>query len=150
LHLGIFEQPAENDFFSNLLKDGHPYLSFSVPGGDLQDQFLLQFFLNVVEFGMDVQQAAEAPKFESFQMRSSFGEHPIAPGRLVLDARIPQPTADALRAKEYKVEYSKEGVRGEHGGAITAIGIDWENQILMGGQRIPDQGWTGPRYGIAC
>jgi gamma-glutamyltranspeptidase/glutathione hydrolase len=131
------------------LKDSHPYLSFSVPGGDLQDQFLLQFFLNVVEFGMDVQQAAEAPKFESFQMYSSFGGHPITPGRLVLDTRIPRPIADALRAKEYKVEFSQEGVRGEHGGAITAIGIDWENQILMGGQGIPDQGWAGPRYGIA-
>jgi gamma-glutamyltranspeptidase/glutathione hydrolase len=130
------------------LKDGHPYLSFSVPGGDLQDQFLLQFFLNVVEFGMDIQQAAEAPKFESFQMHSSFGDHPITPGRLVLDTRIPQPIADVLRAKEYKVEFSKEGVRGEHGGAITAIGIDWENQILVGGQGIPDQGWAGPRYGI--
>jgi gamma-glutamyltranspeptidase/glutathione hydrolase len=131
------------------LKDGHPYLSFSVPGGDLQDQFLLQFFLNVVEFGMDVQQAAEAPKFESFQMHSSFGEHPISPGRLVLDGRIPAPVADVLKTKGYQVEFSQEGVRGEHAGAITAIGIDRKNQVLMGGQGIPDQGWAGPRYGIA-
>lgn len=55
------------------LKGGKPYLCFSVQGGDSQDQNLLQFFLNVVEFGMTVQQATEAPNINSFQMRSSFG-----------------------------------------------------------------------------
>ena len=52
------------------LKDGAPYLAFAVQGGDSQDQNLLQFFLNVVEFGMTVQQAVEAPNINSFQMRS--------------------------------------------------------------------------------
>ena len=60
------------------LKDGEPYLAFAVQGGDSQDQNLLQFFLNVVEFGMTVQQAVEAPNINSFQMRSSFGAHEIA------------------------------------------------------------------------
>ena len=57
------------------LKDGEPYLAFAVQGGDTQDQNLLQFFLNVVEFGMNVQQAVEAPNINSYQMRSSFGDH---------------------------------------------------------------------------
>ena len=64
------------------LKDGKPYLSFAVQGGDTQDQNLLQFFLNVVEFGMNVQQAAEAANIKSYQMRSSFGDHESEPGRL--------------------------------------------------------------------
>ena len=55
------------------LKDGKPYLSFAVQGGDSQDQNLLQFFLNVVEWGMTPQQATEAPNINSYQMRSSFG-----------------------------------------------------------------------------
>ena len=61
------------------LKDGRPFLSFAVQGGDTQDQNLLQFFLNVVEFGMTVQQAVEAPNINSYQMRSSFGDHAPSP-----------------------------------------------------------------------
>ncbi len=63
------------------LKDGKPFLSFAVQGGDTQDQNLLQFFLNVVEFGMNVQEASEAANFNSYQMRSSFGAHEIAAGQ---------------------------------------------------------------------
>ena len=62
------------------LKDGLPYLSFAVQGGDTQDQNLLQFFLNVVEFGQNVQQACEAPNINSYQMRSTFGTHRAEPG----------------------------------------------------------------------
>ena len=54
------------------LKDGKPFLAFSVQGGDSQDQNLLQFFLNMVEFNMNVQQATEAANINSYQMHSSF------------------------------------------------------------------------------
>ena len=57
------------------LKDGKPFLSFAVQGGDTQDQNLLQFFLNMVEFGMNVQEACEAANFTSYQMRNSFDDH---------------------------------------------------------------------------
>ncbi|HJR50513.1 MAG TPA: gamma-glutamyltransferase, partial [Gemmatimonadales bacterium] len=66
------------------LRDGLPFLSFAVQGGDSQDQNLLQFFLNVVEFGMTPQQAAEAPNINSSQMRSSFGAHEARPGLLLV------------------------------------------------------------------
>ena len=62
------------------LKDGKPFLVFSVQGGDTQDQNLLQFFLNVVEFGMTVQEATEAANITSYQMRDSFGAHESEPG----------------------------------------------------------------------
>ena len=68
------------------LKDGKPYLAFAVEGGDAQDQYLLQFFLNIVEFGMTVQEAAEAPGFVSYQMHSSFDAHDIQPGKLLVNA----------------------------------------------------------------
>ncbi|MBA3505422.1 MAG: gamma-glutamyltransferase, partial [Betaproteobacteria bacterium] len=67
------------------VKDGQPWLAFAVQGGDAQDQDLLQFFLNVVEFGMTPQEAAEAPGFNSFQMRESFENHESRPGRLLLN-----------------------------------------------------------------
>ena len=69
------------------LKDGKPWLIFSVQGGDTQDQNLLQFFLNVVEFGMTVQEATEAANITSYQMRDSFGDHQCFPGRLTRQQR---------------------------------------------------------------
>jgi gamma-glutamyltranspeptidase/glutathione hydrolase len=71
------------------LKDGRPYLSFAVQGGDTQDQNLLQFFLDVVEFGMNVQEATEAPNINSYQMHSSFGMHEKVPGRLLVADSVP-------------------------------------------------------------
>ncbi|HEX8832083.1 MAG TPA: gamma-glutamyltransferase, partial [Longimicrobium sp.] len=78
------------------LRGGKPYLAFAVQGGDSQDQNLLQFFLNVVEFGMTVQQASEAPNVNSYQMRASFGEHENRPGRLLVAASTPEKVRQEL------------------------------------------------------
>ncbi len=75
------------------VKDGKPWLAFAVQGGDTQDQNLLQFFLNVAEFGMTVQEAVEGPNITSYQMRSSFGEHESQPGRLTVHASTPAATS---------------------------------------------------------
>ncbi|MGH7455578.1 MAG: gamma-glutamyltransferase family protein, partial [bacterium] len=72
------------------IKDGRPFLAFSVQGGDTQDQNLLQFFLNMVEFGMNVQEACEAPNMTSYQMRDSFDKHETFPGKLTLNEEVPQ------------------------------------------------------------
>ena len=71
------------------LKDGKPFLASAVQGGDTQDQNLLQCFLNMVEFGMDVQEAVEAANITSYQMRNSFGDHESQPGRLTLRSDTP-------------------------------------------------------------
>ncbi|MEO7966909.1 MAG: gamma-glutamyltransferase, partial [Gemmatimonadaceae bacterium] len=71
------------------LKDGEPMMAFSVQGGDSQDQNLLQFFLNTVEWGMTPQEAVEAPNINSFQMRSTFGAHEARPGRLLIAESTP-------------------------------------------------------------
>ena len=92
-------------------KDGKPWLAFAVQGGDTQDQNLLQFFLNVVEFGMTPQQAAEAPNINSCQMRDSFGEHEIFPGRILLNDAIPDWVRRDLKARGYKL-----GIRRAHVG----------------------------------
>jgi gamma-glutamyltranspeptidase/glutathione hydrolase len=109
------------------LKRGKPWLAFSVQGGDTQDQNLLQFFLNVVEFGMTPQQAAEAPNLVSFQMFSSFGEHVSEPGRLVLRADTPNATIEAMRARGYRVETAPKT-----SGPITAILVDAEHGTFWG------------------
>ncbi|HZD04477.1 MAG TPA: gamma-glutamyltransferase, partial [Longimicrobiales bacterium] len=83
------------------LKDGEPFLSFAVQGGDTQDQNLLQFFLDVVEFGMNVQEAAETANVNSFQMRGSFGQHETSPGRLLVNTATPPWVREELQEMGY-------------------------------------------------
>ena len=120
-------------------KNGHPYLAFSVQGGDSQDQNLLQFFLNTVEFGMNVQRATEAPNLNSFQMRSSFGGHEIRPGRLLLANSTPQSVRDELIKMGYTLEFQERT-----SGPITAIFIDRAHGTLWAGAST-----HGDDYGIA-
>ncbi|HEX5724619.1 MAG TPA: gamma-glutamyltransferase, partial [Longimicrobiaceae bacterium] len=121
------------------LKDGKPFLSFAVQGGDSQDQNLLQFFLNVVEFGMNVQEAVEAANFNSFQMRSSFGEHETQPGRILLHESVPPWVRDELRRMGYTLTFARLT-----SGPINAIFFDREHGTFWGGSSN-----YGEDYGIA-
>jgi gamma-glutamyltranspeptidase / glutathione hydrolase len=110
------------------LKDGKPFLSFAVQGGDGQDQNLLQFFLNIVEFGMSVQEATEAANFNSYQMRSSFGNHESEPGKILLNESIPDWVRNELKAKGYTMEFERRT-----SGPINAIYFDREHDTFWGG-----------------
>ena len=121
------------------LKNNQPYLSFAVQGGDSQDQNLLQFFLNMVEFDMNVQEACEAPNINSFQMRSSFGYHENKPGDLLLHDSSPQFIRKELRKKGYKLQF-----RPKTSGPINAIFFDNINKTFQGGSSD-----FGEDYGIA-
>jgi gamma-glutamyltranspeptidase/glutathione hydrolase len=79
------------------LRDGKPWLAFSTPGGDSQDQTLLQIFLNVVDFGMNPQEAVEAPRFNSEAVYSSFDDHQDQPLALDVETRISEAVLKALR-----------------------------------------------------
>jgi gamma-glutamyltranspeptidase / glutathione hydrolase len=121
------------------LRDGLPYLSFAVQGGDSQDQNLLQFFLNVVEFGMTPQQAAEAANMNSYQMRSSFGAHESRPGRMLLAASTPDDVRKALIGMGYNLEFERLT-----SGPINAILFDRKHRTFWGGSSN-----HGEDYGIA-
>jgi gamma-glutamyltranspeptidase/glutathione hydrolase len=110
------------------LKDGAPYLIFSVQGGDSQDQNLLQFFLNVVEFGMTVQEATEAANFNTFQFRNSFGEHEIRPGRILLNEATPPWVRSELRRMGYTAVFEERT-----SGPINAILVDRAHGSFWGG-----------------
>ena len=92
---------------SMALRDGQPFLSFAVQGGDAQDQNLLQFFLNMVEFKMDVQQAVEAANVNSYQMQNSFGDHTAEPGRLIV--RNDTPAWVQVRARGHGLSHRRVG-----------------------------------------
>ncbi len=121
------------------LKDGKPYLSFAVQGGDSQDQNLLQFFLNVVEFGMNVQEAAEAANINSFQLHGSFGQHESRPGRLLIQEATPPWVRKELRAMGYELRTAERT-----SGPINALFFDWKHGSFWGGSS-----HHGEDYGIA-
>lgn len=108
-------------------REGQPWLAFSVQGGDSQDQNLLQFFLNVVEFAMTPQQAAEAPNINSFQMRNSFDDHAAQPGVML----VPSAASDSVRAQLQRMGYTLR-FADRTSGPITAIMIDRRNGSFWG------------------
>ena len=124
---------------SMALKEGKPFLAFAVQGGDSQDQNLLQFFLNVVEFDMNVQEAVEAPNFNSYQMQSSFGDHEIRPGAITLREDTPEWVRRDLLKRGYSMEFWNKT-----SGPLTAIWIDWKHGSFWGGASN-----YGDDYGIA-
>jgi gamma-glutamyltranspeptidase/glutathione hydrolase len=113
---------------SMALKDGKPFLSFAKQAGDEQDQLLLQFFLNIVEFGMTVQESCEAPSFKTYQMYSSFGDHEKRSGGLTLNSSIPDWTRKDLSRMGYRINYQDRT-----SGPINAIWFDWIHGTFWGG-----------------
>jgi gamma-glutamyltranspeptidase/glutathione hydrolase len=87
-----------------VLKDGKPFMVLSTPGGDNQDQSLVQVLLNIIEFGMNVQEAVEAPRFQTLHLVSSFDDHRLSPGVLNLEDRIQKQVGDELGSRGHKVE----------------------------------------------
>lgn len=123
------------------LKEKKPWLAFSTPCGDSQDQTLLQVFLNIEEFGMNPQEAVEAPRFDSDAMFSSFDAHEDKPLVLQLEKRIPESVANQLGQRGHKVT-----AQGEWGNscAPTAVEFDAANGVIKAGADV-----RGHRYALA-
>jgi gamma-glutamyltranspeptidase/glutathione hydrolase len=109
-------------------KDGQPLMVFGSPGGDTQGQSQLQFFLNYVEFGMNVQQALEQPYFATRSYHLSFHPHPAGRG-LSVSERVPRAVREELAKRGHRVRtHSAKGV-----GSVKAIVVDGQSRVLMGG-----------------
>lgn len=125
------------------LKDGKPIIAFGVQGGDTQDQNLLQFFLNMIEFGMTVQQATEAANINSNQLWLSLGgmkteDRKPRPGNLLLGNSTPEATRNELKQMGYTLTFGDRT-----SGPINAIFIDWKHGSFWGGSSN-----NGEDYGI--
>jgi gamma-glutamyltranspeptidase/glutathione hydrolase len=107
-------------------RDGQPWMTFGSPGGDCQDQWALQFFLNVVEFGMGLQEAVEAPTFWSSHWSDSFYPRAAHPGVLHVETRVPKKVRDELARRGHKIEAAGAW----SGGNTLAAGIDTEAGLL--------------------
>jgi gamma-glutamyltranspeptidase/glutathione hydrolase len=91
-----------------VLKGGEPFMVLSTPGGDNQDQALLQVLLNIIEFGMNPQEAVEAPRFDTQHYVSSFDDHEFLPGSLNIESRISLKTIQGLNQLGHKVKVQSE------------------------------------------
>lgn len=125
------------------LKDNKPILCFGVQGGDTQDQNLLQFFLNMVEFDMTVQQSTEAANFNTNQLWLSLGGTKMAdrkprPGNILLPNTTPEQVRNDLRKMGYTLSFGDRT-----SGPINAIYLDWKHGSLWGGSSN-----NGEDYGI--
>ena len=128
---------------SMAMKDGKPYMAFGVQGGDTQDQNLLQFFLNMVEFGMTVQEATEAANINTNQLWLSLGGSKIEdrkpkPGNLLLNNNVPDWVRKELRGMGYTLSFEERT-----NGPINAILLDWKHGSIWGGSS-----HHGEDYGI--
>ncbi|MBI3325562.1 MAG: gamma-glutamyltransferase family protein, partial [Nitrospinae bacterium] len=114
---------------SLVLRDGKPYMAFGTMGLDQQDQWSLQCFLNVVEFGMPLQEAIEAPKFSSQHFPSSIYPHAANPGLLRVEGRIPYEVRRALQAKGHLIATQPDWIEGY----LVGVQVDADRGVVYGG-----------------
>ncbi len=129
--LAAWKRPRLTPNPAMVFKDGRPFMPFGTPGGDMQVPAMVQMLLNIVEFGMDTQQAIEAPRARSQSFPDSFWPHTYLPGRLNLEGRIDREVGDALAKLGHDVRWWPEWNSGA--GGLCGIVIDRERGILVGG-----------------
>ena len=113
-----------------VLKNGQPFMVLSTPGGDNQDQALLQVLLNIVEFGMNPQEAVEAPRFDTQHYVSSFDNHEFLAGVLNVESRIPAEVISKLETRGHKLKVQTPWGTGS---SPTVIMYDVASRVISGG-----------------
>ncbi len=113
-----------------VLKDGKPFMPIGCPGGDAQVQGMLQVFLNIVEFGMEPQEAIEAPRAVTHSFPNSFWPHGIQPGEVTVEARVDPQVREFLRNRGHIVHDNQDWGSVS---CVCAITVDPETGTRVGG-----------------
>jgi gamma-glutamyltranspeptidase/glutathione hydrolase len=114
---------------SLVMREGKPFMTFGTPGGDNQDQWTLQFFLNYVDFEMNLQEALDAPTIHINHFPGSFWPHRVKPGEVAAEPRIPENTLKTLEEKGHKIILSKSWSHGR----CLALRYKPETGVIYGG-----------------
>ena len=123
-----------------IMKDGQPYAILGSPGGDDQIMRTMQTLINMVDFGMNIQQAIEAPRWSSRAFPASPFPHTMYPGDMAVESRIPDATRQALIAKGHKLHVAPPWSLGSNGGIV----IDASTGVLSAGAdpRVDAYAWA--------
>ena len=140
--LSPLKQPRTTLSPSLVLVDGEPYMAFGTPGGDQQDQWTLNFFLSVVDFGLNIQDAVDVPAFHSLHFASSFYPRKAYPGRLVVEETIPLDIRKDLADRGHDIVVAGAWSLGN----VTAVRMNRQQGTLEGsatcrGQKAYAIGW---------
>jgi gamma-glutamyltranspeptidase/glutathione hydrolase len=128
---------------SMVTRNGKLFMTFGTPEGDQQPQALVQVFLNLIVFGMDIQDAIDAPRFRSKNFPDSFSPHEYKPGVVTLEKSLYEKVGKGLEAMGYKIEVVKDW-RYEMG-AVCAIIRDPDTGKLRGGADPRQENWADGR-----
>jgi gamma-glutamyltranspeptidase/glutathione hydrolase len=113
-----------------VLKDGRLVMPYGTPGNDMQPQAMVQFLVNVIDYGMNPQQASDAPRCATFSFPRSSDPHPYTPGLCHLEARLPSSVPEALKRMGHKLRLWPEWSRGA--GSMGTVLVDHEHGVLHG------------------
>jgi gamma-glutamyltranspeptidase/glutathione hydrolase len=113
------------------IKGGDHFMPFGTPGGDVQSQAMLQVLLNRFVFGQEVQAAIESPRFASYSYPSSFAPYDYYPGRLAIEARIPEAVIAELQRRGHEIQRWPDWIW--TAGAVCAIDVDKKRGVIEAG-----------------
>jgi gamma-glutamyltranspeptidase/glutathione hydrolase len=137
------KRPRVTPNASMVTKDGKLFMTFGTPEGDQQTQALTQVFLNLMVFGMDIQDAIDEPRFRSKNFPDSFSPHEYNPGTLVLEKSLNDKMGEELEAMGYKIEVVEDW--DSNMAAVCAIIRDPETGALVGGADPRQENWADGR-----
>ncbi len=123
-----------------VMKDGEPYAILGSPGGDDQVMRTMQTLINIVDFGMNIQQAIEAPRWSSRSFPASPFPHTMYPGDLSVESRIPEATQKALVERGHRLRVARAWSIGSNAGII----VDAKTGVLSAGAdpRVDAYAWA--------
>ena len=123
-----------------VMKDGQPFLVTGSPGADDQVMRTMQTLINIVDFGLNVQEAIEAPRWSSRAFPASPFPHTMYPADLSVESRVPVDVQQALTAKGHKLIVEKPWSLGSN----AAVMIDWKTGVLKAGAdpRVDAYAWA--------
>ena len=110
-------------------RHGEPYLAFGTPGGDSQDQWTLNFFLNHAHFGLDLQAAIDAPTWHTTHFPSSFYPREARPGEVLVEGRLDRAVVAELERRGHRVVVEDDWSLGR----VSAAGVDPTTGMLRAG-----------------
>jgi gamma-glutamyltranspeptidase/glutathione hydrolase len=137
------KRPRVTPNASMVTKDGRLVMTFGTPEGDQQPQALTQVFLNLMVFGMNIQDAIDAPRFRSRNFPDSFSPHEYHPGSLLLEQGLYDAVGKELEVMGYNIEVVEDW--NSDMGAVCAIIRDSETGKLIGGADPRQENWADGR-----